>query len=102
MLETSPPSEAISLTVLEERKVCSSAVIKRNRFDIAGKALVCQSHAELELKIGEHAQAAYDHLCIDLAGKFHGQAAIAGHFDLGVAVECLPDQFHAFFGGEHQ
>ena len=75
---------------------------ERNGFNIAGKALVRQSHAKLKLKIGEDTQTAYDHLCVDFAGKLHSETAIAGHLDFWVTVECLSNQVHALLRREHQ
>jgi len=75
---------------------------ERDRFDIAGKSLICEPHAELELKIREHAQAAHDHLCIDLPRELHRESAIARDFDLRIIVERLAYQIHALVGGKHQ
>ena len=57
-----------------------------NRFNITGKALICQPHAELKLKVREHAQAAHNHLCIDLTGKLNCQAAVAVTLIFGFAL----------------
>ena len=81
MLETSPPSVAISLTVLDERKVCCSAVISATVSISVANPLVGQRHAELELEIGEDAQAAHDDLGLHLAGEVDGQAAVAHDLD---------------------
>src|SRR5512138_2678733 len=59
-----------------------------DRFDVTGKAAVCQHIAELELEVGKYAQAADDYVHTDLMRIFDRESAIAGHLDLRVAVEC--------------
>jgi len=57
---------------------------KSDCLNIACEALFRQSHTEFKLKIGEYTQTAHDNLCIYLARKFHREAAIARHFDIGI------------------
>ncbi len=61
-------------------------------FDIRCQAVVGQRHAKFEFEIRKDAQAAHDHLGIDLAAELHGHAAVTRDGDLGHAFESFGDQ----------
>ena len=58
----SPPSRAISLTILDDRYECSAAVIRKIVSTSGCKLPVEQRHLELVLEIRDRPQALDDHL----------------------------------------